>query len=91
MTSVVYRGELMHARTHPVRHGFRYPLYFYGFELADLPVLDRTLPLFGYNRWRPVALHDRRLPRAGKRADSRKSSRACSPPRAAPPPRARRS
>jgi len=57
--SLVYRGELMHARTHPVRHVFRYPLYFYGFELADLPALDRTLPFFGYNRWRPVAIHDR--------------------------------
>jgi cyclopropane-fatty-acyl-phospholipid synthase len=57
--SIIYRGELMHARTHPVRHVFHYPLDFYGFDLAELPQLDRALPLFGYNRWRPVAIHDR--------------------------------
>jgi len=57
--SAIYHGELMHARTSPVRHVFRYPVYFYGFDLAELPELDRALALFGYNRSRPVAFHDR--------------------------------
>ena len=59
MTSKIYFGEVMHARLQPVQHSFRYPVYFYAFVLDELEQLSRTNPLFGYNRLRPVALHDR--------------------------------
>lgn len=59
MTSLIYQGEVTHARLSPVQHNFRYPVYFYGFDLDELPELARRNPLFGYNRLRPVAIHDR--------------------------------
>lgn len=59
MDSCIYIGEVMHARSVPVQHRFRYPLYVYGLDLAELPELDRRVRLFGHNRWRPVAVHDR--------------------------------
>ena len=76
MKSVIYRGELMHARTYPVRHVFRYPLHFYGFDLAELPELDRALALFGYNRSRPVAVHDRDYLEPGGEPMAEKLARA---------------
>jgi cyclopropane-fatty-acyl-phospholipid synthase len=49
----------MHARAHPVHNRFQYPVYFYVFDVDELAELDRTIPLFGHNRLRPVAVHDR--------------------------------
>ena len=43
----------------PPRNRFRYPLCFFALELDELPALDARLLLFGHNRARPVALHDR--------------------------------
>ncbi|BCA79298.1 DUF1365 family protein [Desulfuromonas sp. AOP6] len=59
MNSRIYQGEVSHARLEPVRHQFRYPVYFYAFDLDELPGLAKENPLFGYNRLRPVAVHDR--------------------------------
>lgn len=59
MTSLIYQGEVSHARLQPVQHSFRYPVYFYAFDLDDLPELARENPLFGYNQLRPVAIHDK--------------------------------
>ena len=59
MNSVIYQGEVNHARLMPVQHRFRYPVYFYAFDLDELAELARRNPLFGYNRLRPVAIHDR--------------------------------
>ncbi len=56
MRSALYHGEILHQRLEPVEHGFRYPVYAYGFDLDELPRLG--LPLFGYNRPRPTALYD---------------------------------
>lgn len=47
-----------HWRFKPVEHHFRYPVYFYCFDLDELFDLDRTLPLFGYNRFQFSSLHD---------------------------------
>jgi len=58
MNSKIYRGFVEHTRTQPVRHEFKYPLYFYGFDLDELIQLDKNLPLFGYNRRRPVSVND---------------------------------
>ena len=33
MTSMIYTGEVMHVRLHPVEHKFQYPVYFYAFDL----------------------------------------------------------
>jgi cyclopropane-fatty-acyl-phospholipid synthase len=58
MKSKIFKGFVEHTRLVPVRHEFKYPLYVYGFDLDELPHLDRNLPLFGYNRGRPVSIHD---------------------------------
>ncbi|MCA9792836.1 MAG: DUF1365 family protein [Candidatus Eremiobacteraeota bacterium] len=58
MNSKIFIGEVVHARQQPVSHRFRYPVYYYAIDLQELPELDRRLGLFGYNRWRPVALFD---------------------------------
>ena len=59
MNSKIYFGEVVHSRLVPVEHKFRYPVYFYAFELDELEELARDNPLFGYNQLRPVAIHDR--------------------------------
>lgn len=59
MNSRIYLGEVTHARLMPVKHSFRYPVYFYAFDLDELPSLASQIPLFGYNQLRPVAVHDK--------------------------------
>ena len=59
MTSLLYRGYVEHRRHEPRPHRLIYRLYVYAFDLAELTDLDRRLPLFGYNRPRPVSLRDR--------------------------------
>lgn len=58
MKSLIYQGVVSHARMNPVSHSFRYPVYFYAFDLDELPELAQRNPLFGYNQLRPVAIHD---------------------------------
>lgn len=59
MKSKAFIGHIEHVRYEPRHHRLQYPLYVYAFDLDELPALDRKLPLFGYNRLRPAALHDR--------------------------------
>ncbi len=59
MNSLIYQGEVSHARLTPVQHSFRYPVYFYAFDIDELPELARQNRLFGYNQLRPVAIHDK--------------------------------
>lgn len=59
MSSQIFIGKVMHTRLRPVEHAFQYPLYWYSFDLDSLEQLERQVPLFGYNRIRPVAIHDR--------------------------------
>ncbi len=58
MNSLIYTGFVEHTRFMPVYHQLRYPVYVYGLDLDELDILDRKLPLFGYNRFRPASLHD---------------------------------
>jgi DUF1365 family protein len=58
MRSRIYEGFVKHIRVKPVFHRLRYPLYFYCIDLEELPQMDKNLPLFGYNRLRPVSIHD---------------------------------
>ena len=44
MNSMIYRGKVTHARLSPVQHNFRYPVYFYAFDLDELPDLARNKP-----------------------------------------------
>ncbi len=59
MNSRIYTGKVMHIRHSPVEHQFTYPLCFYAIDLDELDQLNRQIKGFGYNRWRPVSLHDR--------------------------------
>lgn len=54
----LYVGAVTHLRTHVARHGFRYPLYMHLFDLTRLDAINGTSRLLGYNRRRPVGLHD---------------------------------
>ncbi|MEN6474001.1 MAG: DUF1365 family protein [Syntrophaceae bacterium] len=58
MRSCIYVGFVEHKRLKPAFHRLRYPLYFYCIDLDELAQLDSRLPLFGYNRMRPVSIHD---------------------------------
>ena len=42
MKSVIYRGETRHARLAPVRHEFRYPLFYLALELGELETLGHS-------------------------------------------------
>jgi cyclopropane-fatty-acyl-phospholipid synthase len=59
MKSRLFTGQLQHARTHVVEHSFAYSLHLFALDLDELEQLDRDSFWFGYNRKRPLALHDR--------------------------------
>jgi len=59
MKSCLFSGFVQHERLKPVQHRLHYPLYVYCLNLDELKELDRSLPLFGYNRFRPASIHDR--------------------------------
>ena len=59
LSSMIYEGYVEHKRKKPKEHAFRYGLYFYCFDLDELGYLDRTVPLFGYNRIRPASIFDK--------------------------------
>ena len=65
MNSCIYHGYVSHARLAPVGHTFRYPVYFFGLDLAELPSLPGISRWFGYNQRRPLAVHDRDYLAAG--------------------------
>lgn len=49
----------MHARREPATNVFRYPVYMTLLDLEELPLLDRRLRLFGWNRRAVTSYHDR--------------------------------
>ena len=59
MNSMIYAGEVMHHRGHPVKHTLKYPVYFYRFDLDELPVLSEKLPLFSFNRFNISSLREK--------------------------------
>jgi len=59
MNSQIMTGMVSHGRTWPEKHHFSYPIYFYRFDLSELPELDRTVPGFGYNRFSIVRIDDK--------------------------------
>ena len=59
MTSQLYIGQVLHARLAPIHHTFVYPGYVYALDVSELPQLHTTSRLFGYNKVRLVAIHDK--------------------------------
>jgi len=59
MKSQIFTGDVSHGRCWPQKHDFSYPVYFYRFDLDELPELDRTLLGFGYNRFSVVRMDDK--------------------------------
>lgn len=58
MKSALYVGTVMHARRSPHDHVFRYPVYMALLDLDELPLLDRRLRLFGWNRRAVTSFYD---------------------------------
>lgn len=58
MKSCIFTGFVRHERLKPASHRLQYPLYVYCLDLDELEALDRELPLFGYNRFRPSSISD---------------------------------
>jgi len=59
VNSRLYIANAMHKRFVPTEHDFRYPVFFFSFDLDELAELDRTVHGFGYNRRALVSLHDK--------------------------------
>ncbi len=58
MRSALYTGVMMHHRSKPTDHVFRYNVCFYVLDLDELQELDRRLALFGYNKPNLFSLRD---------------------------------
>ena len=59
LASCIYAGEIMHHRMAPQSHRFCYRAFAMLLDLDELPALDKTSRLFGYNRRALVSFHDR--------------------------------
>ena len=59
LASRLYRSRVFHARLRPFRHRFTYAVFCMLVDLDELPALDRSRRLFGWNRLRPLGFHDR--------------------------------
>jgi cyclopropane-fatty-acyl-phospholipid synthase len=58
MKSKIGVGHVVHHRLKPLKHFFKYPAYFYVFDLDELPVLNQKFSFFGYNQKKLVSLWD---------------------------------
>lgn len=56
--SALYTGTLVHARSEPRRHVFRYPVAYWLLDLDELPQLERRLRLVSVNRRNAITLRD---------------------------------
>jgi DUF1365 family protein len=56
--SQIFRGQVVHERLSPQPHAFSYPMTFFGFDLTELPQLNRQASVFGYNEARPLRIND---------------------------------
>jgi len=59
MNSQLVLATVRHARVTPVHDKLNYPLWRYVIDVDELGLLDKELPLFGYNRFAPVSIYDR--------------------------------
>jgi len=66
MKSKIAIGHVTHHRLKPVKHFFKYPAYFYVFDLEELLVLNQKFSFFGYNQKKLVSLWDKDYLKEGK-------------------------
>lgn len=59
MNSKIFVGEVVHARSEKVKHAFRYPAYFFAFDLDEWQSISKESFLFGHNRFRVFSIFDR--------------------------------
>jgi len=59
MKTTIYVGQVSHIRFKPSLHQFCYPIYYYAFDLSELPTLDQHSILFSYNQPNLISLYDR--------------------------------
>ena len=57
--SALYTGVVTHRRTRPRAHALRYRIFNLLIDLDELPLLDRALGPFSYNRANLLSFHDR--------------------------------
>lgn len=57
--SALYAGHVVHARHRPHAHKMRYRVFSLLLDLDELPLLDKGLRLFGYNRRALMSFHDK--------------------------------
>ncbi len=56
--SALFLGEVMHQRVRPRRHGLRYRVFSMLLDLDELPSLEASSRLFGYNCWAVLSFWD---------------------------------
>jgi DUF1365 family protein len=56
--SMFFKGSVVHARAHPVKHSFCYSIAWYAFDLDEVALLNATVPWLGHNRRAVVSLWD---------------------------------
>lgn len=56
--SALYDCEVVHQRLSPKRHGFRYRLFYFDLDLAEIPCLISDLTLFSRNRFNLYTFRD---------------------------------
>ena len=59
LKSTLYECEVGHQRLSPKRHGFKYRLFFFDLDLAEVPTLAKRLFLFSHNRFNAFTFRDR--------------------------------
>lgn len=59
MNSKIYMCDLEHTRFNPKKHYFKLPIYMYCLDLDELPVLNKKIFFFGYNRFRLTSINDK--------------------------------
>lgn len=58
LASGLYAGDVMHERRRPKRYRLDHRVFSLLLDLDELPELDKTLRLFGYNGWAPLSFRD---------------------------------
>lgn len=75
MRSRLYSGHVRHLRMPPRSYQFSYGVYYYDFDLDELPEAARRISLLGYNRFNVMSFLDRDHV-GGGRVEVRKAVRA---------------
>ncbi len=58
MNSCLYKSEVMHRRTSPKQHAFKYGLFMFYIDLDELELIDQRFNFIGHNRFAPYEFRD---------------------------------